>query len=273
MLTSVLLGSEPDLAQQDFTLTLNGDADVMSLAAGPYYLYHDDSVLSLVGALSVLCTLHTVPASVSIYVTEGGLVRIEFSGVASAAITWGTATELRDLLGFTGNLSGALAYTAQNPSPLIWIPRRTEIAAARLGVTGDPVYDTAVGMSAGSGAPIATQHNVRLENEFTWRHVVNSVLDDELVRSKTGTQNGKWYGFHERVVRRFARFMLEREVSFVAASTSPMAFSGSLPFTLGPYVWRAPAGAVRYGTPREEENHESYNRITLPVVLVDEYPT
>lgn len=273
MLTSVLLGSEPELAQQDFTLTVDGNADVMSLPAGAYYLWNGEAALSLVSVLAEVVETHTELPTAAIFITEGGLVRIEASNCATFSITWGTATELRDLLGFTGNLTGALAYTATNPSPLIWIPRRTEIAEARLGVLGDPVYDTAVGQAAGSGAPVSTQHNVRLENAFTWRHVVNSVQDVELVRSKTGSQNGKWYGFHERVVRRFARFYLQRDHTFVANSTSPMTLMDSAPTSLGPFVWRPPASAVRYGTPREEENHESYNRVVLPVIVVDEYPT
>lgn len=265
-LSSMLIGSEPELAQQDFTLTINGNPDVMSLAAGPYYLHHDDSVISLVGALADLCSLHTVPAAVAIFITEGGYVRIEVGGVASFAITWGAATDLRDLLGFTGNLSGALAYTAQNPSPLIWIPQRTEISDARLGTLGDPIYDTAVGQPAGSTPPVATQHNVRYHNEFEWRHCLGST-----VRTLSGSQNGKWWTFHERVVRRFNRLFLYREIPYVAASTAIMTINTSLPYALGPYVWRPPTGNVRYQVPREEEMREAYNRVTLPVTLVDEY--
>lgn len=273
MLSSMLIGSEPELAQQDITVTVDGTPEVLSLPAGAYYLVNGDSDLDLCATLAGLCETHSEAPTVSIYLTEGGLVRISVTNAAAFRIAWGTATELRDLLGFTIDLTGALTYTATNPSPLLWIPGRTEIAMARLGTLGDPVYDTAVGQAAGSGVPVATQNNVRFDNEFQWRHVVNDVAAAfQAVRTSSGSQNGKWYGFHERVVRRFRRFWLHRDASYVPASTTAMTYSVAAPGALGPYVLRSPGGTVRYSAPREEEMREAYNRITLPVVLVDEYP-
>lgn len=272
MQTCVLIGSEPNLAAQTMTVTANAVPAALATTAGPYYLYHDDAVLSLLDHLALVLTSHPQSPTIALYITTGGLVRLDVSGVPSPFnITWGTATDLRDLLGFTGNLSGALTYTATNPSPLLWIPRRTEIADARLGTLGDPVYDTAVGMTAGTGAPIATQHNVRLENAFQWRHVVNHPDVAELVRSTTGSQNGKWYTFHEQVVRRFARFFVYRGIEFTSGGTTAMTISTALPYALGPYCWRTNPGTIRYDAPREEAMRESYIHISLPVVLVDEY--
>jgi hypothetical protein len=50
-----------------------------------------------------------------------GKVEIDLDGATNFAITW-VSTDLRDLLGYTGNLSGASVYTATNHAQGVWLP-------------------------------------------------------------------------------------------------------------------------------------------------------
>lgn len=55
-----------------------------------------------------------------------GKVTIDLGTTGS--ITWGTATTLRDLLGYTGDLSASQSYTATNQMRYAWVPLRSGAA-------------------------------------------------------------------------------------------------------------------------------------------------
>ena len=68
-------------------------------------------------------------ATVAIDATTG-IVTLDFSGCASnVAIAWGSATGLRDLLGFAGDLSGAKVYTAAHAARYQWRPTQPLVNA------------------------------------------------------------------------------------------------------------------------------------------------
>lgn len=50
-----------------------------------------------------------------------GKVTIEYDGAGLVTLTW-TSTDMRDLLGFTGNLSGATEYTGTAHARGVWLP-------------------------------------------------------------------------------------------------------------------------------------------------------
>ena len=52
---------------------------------------------------------------------ESGTGKVTIASTANLAITW-TSTDLRDLLGFTGNLSAATSHTATNHCRGVWLP-------------------------------------------------------------------------------------------------------------------------------------------------------
>jgi len=53
---------------------------------------------------------------------EAGTGKVTIASTATLAINWGSATDLRDLLGFTGNLSGSASYTSTNHARGVWLP-------------------------------------------------------------------------------------------------------------------------------------------------------
>jgi hypothetical protein len=56
------------------------------------------------------------------YSASTGLATLDCDGTTTS-VTW-TDTALRDLLGFTGNLSGSTSYTATNQMRYVWRPSR-----------------------------------------------------------------------------------------------------------------------------------------------------
>jgi hypothetical protein len=124
MSTQALLGRFY-LAAQSFTVNATGKATT----AGHYFLcgYSGESTDQLCEHVQDLVDDVCAGATVGLSLTTGK-VTIELGTTGS--ITWGSATELRDLLGFTGDLSGADTYLADNPARYAWAPQRNGNAAA-----------------------------------------------------------------------------------------------------------------------------------------------
>ncbi len=123
------------LASKSFNVTHdagepNPDSDTITTTAGNYYIkgYTGESTNQLVEHLQAqirASSLGTSLASATVDLNEGtGQITINFAtGGTEIGITW-TDTDLRDLLGFTGDLSGADSYTATNQCRYIWRPTR-----------------------------------------------------------------------------------------------------------------------------------------------------
>jgi hypothetical protein len=91
-------------------------------------------------------------AGATVVLLGSGLVRMAAAGAFS--VTWGAATTLRDLLGYTGNLAASTSYTAPGKSALFFSPGKpATFALTPLGVTGAARYILAQSMSAYSGRP------------------------------------------------------------------------------------------------------------------------
>jgi hypothetical protein len=101
--------------------TVGGNA--VSLTSGTTYFmsgYTGESSAQLAEHMQVQIRAIGAPyASATVTQSETGLISIDLTTVA--AIVW-TDTGLRDLLGFTGNLSGAAAYVAPNTARYCWFP-------------------------------------------------------------------------------------------------------------------------------------------------------
>lgn len=110
-----------------YTLTVTdsgGTATVTILTAGDYYLTSATALLSTIGtALTANATLagtYTLTLDDD-SASSTGRVTIAASGGGNPSITW-TSTTLRNLLGFTGNLSGAASYTSTNATKALFLP-------------------------------------------------------------------------------------------------------------------------------------------------------
>lgn len=124
MTTQALLGRFY-LAAQTFTVSATGK----TTTAGHYFAsgYSGESADQLCEHVQDKIDDVYAGATVALSLSTGK-VTIELGTTGS--ITWGTATTLRDLLGFTGDLSGADTYIADNPMRYVWCPQRNGSAAA-----------------------------------------------------------------------------------------------------------------------------------------------
>ncbi len=225
--SSWLIGSYAD-RPEGTEVTIN--ASVQPVVGGSRYLWNTDASLSLLAVMQNAITAAGV-AGASVVLLQSGKVRI--SAGAAFSITWGTATLLRDLLGFTGNLAAAASHTAPGLSPLIWLPGRPEIPLAqRLGVVGHRVHAVYSTTAPYSGTQESVVHGSRLFARYSWPYV-----DTERMVGDAG-EGGTWDTWWSTVAIRSARFYLYRDVLEDPAGTSSTI--STLDEALGPYVVSSP---------------------------------
>ena len=214
--TAWVLGSIQDMPARLFDI----DAVEKTVAAGDYYLRDGTSGISLLSTLET--QIKSEVASASVFLTRAGKVRI--TATPTFTIDW-TSTDLRDALGFTGNLSGATNYTAPNLSPYFWSPGVTESPQqAPLGSTGAYVTDAVVAESASSVT--VTEHNNWRENAFRFTYI------DASRYHTTDEDNGEFFTFWKNVISKGFRWKLYRLIDEDTASTTEVSYNAAL----GPYV-------------------------------------
>lgn len=158
--SAVLVGSVESMPAR--TVTIYGSP--VTVAAGDYYLRDATGARSLLTAFTAAMTAAGL-ASTTAVVRRNGKIRIAASG--TFAVVW-TDTVLRDLLGFTGNLSLANNYTAPNVSPLLWLPGWPETSETPIGTAGHKIHDTKIVRSASGKYMSFATHHVRVENRLSW---------------------------------------------------------------------------------------------------------
>lgn len=228
--TAWLIGSYAGMPAQAFTVGMS----VTGIAAGNYYLYDATAALSLLSKVVAALTAAGVAGAAATLCKNR---KVKLSAGATFSITWGSATLLRDLLGFDANLSGASSYTAPDISPLLWSPGRTENPQmAPLGVRGQKVHSVYHAVSPYSGKVEAASHGYREYNRFTFPYVAV-----ERVRTSTD-DNGTYDVWFDNVAVPAALWKLYREVSEDSGSTA----AADLSQPLGPYVVSAERRGVSY---------------------------
>jgi hypothetical protein len=262
--TSWLIGSIENLAAQSWSF---GGAPSTAIAAGDYYLIDEVAAVSMLRQLEL--TLSAVlGATAEFAILENRLIKITSDG-GNFGISW-DSTELRDLLGFIGNVSGADNYTASLISPLLWSPGRTETPLnAPLGDAGQVIHDTMVGASAGA-VQMATSNNSVTHLDLMWRYVTNA-------RTKTSARlGGEYHTFWEDVIRHLYKYKLYREIDEDTSGSDPIlwpAVTWSNFDVLGPMELRHEGGQMAWEYIREEglERCDSMHPITLRSKVVPEY--
>lgn len=231
------------------------DGSPQSVPAGPYYLTHASAVVSLRDAVLAAMTAAGVAAPVAT-VLENRRVRLASSGVF--AVTWND-TQLRDLLGFTGNLAGASGYAASRISPLLWSAGYTVTREVMPGSEGYDVEDAEIRVSADGTQQEVDHHATHTWDEWTWDAVVADRYDNP-----GGALGGTWIGFRRTVLVPGHRFQLYEAVVEDSASAAPV----TLPTPIGTYRLREiPEG---HGS-RKIEHANSYWSVGCKVRLATEY--
>ncbi len=222
-LSSWLIGSVAGLPSFDFVI----DGVPVSTAAGDYYLY-DAIKPDLTDVMEAAMDDAGVPAVSAVFLVDSGKIRLNAGGVFD--VSWGTASTLRDLLGFTGDLAGADGYTAPNKSPLMWTPGKPETPVGhRLGVVGHRVPTVYQAVSPYSGKAESVSHGSRTFARYLW-----PMVDSELVVA-TGNPGGTFARFFDEVAVKSARWKLYREVEEDPNGNSSVLASLNQP--VGPYVF------------------------------------
>lgn len=201
---------------------INGNA--VSVPAGTYYLTDPTGAISLLTQVITAMGVGLLFAPTAVLLGSG---KVRLTAAGAFTVTWGTATELRDLLGFSGDLGSATSHTATLKSPLWWSPGKPALfALTPLGVTGQPRYVLSQSMSAYSGKAESTSHGSRSYQRFTFEKVDSERMSTP---SALGGEYGTWFA---AVAVRSARFKLYRDAVEDPASASAFTFDT----VHGPYV-------------------------------------
>lgn len=221
-----LIGSYPDLPQQDFTITRDGDAATpVTIDAGSYYLHHASGGLSLFDQLVSQMALASI-AGANVRFLENR--KIEIFGLDDFSITWPGDGLLRQILGFNGNLpGGSSSYIADNVSKYFWSGAKPMTwVGGPVNVLGTPVYDQQLSITP-DGTIYSTGHYSLSVNEFSWRFV-----ELDLYQTSTGA-GGEYIEFFDTVLRRGRNFLLWWQVN-ESELTSPQVLPDAE--QQGPYV-------------------------------------
>lgn len=256
--TAWLLGSVRDLPLQSFTV----DGGAASLAAGNYYISCLTSALSLCAQVQASIIAAGV-AGATCYLTQFRNVRIAAPG--AFPIVWGTATRLRDLLGFTGDLASATSHTATTFSPLLWSPGKpTNYELAPRAVGAIRRYLSYYSVSPSDGSTSVVTHGSRTYAKFSWDFV------DVLRVLTSNGSNGEWDVFFGEVLAKGASFKL---VEDVMESTGVVSTEATLTPELGPYVFSPDKRAATWEYRRSSgfDWCDKRANISLPAHGVPEY--
>lgn len=106
--------------------------------------------------------------------TSTGVVTINRSSGVAFTVTWAANTAIRDLLGFTGNLSSATSHTGTQQAKYLWLPNcgRSAIMSPE---ASNGAIETDFSFAMGSdGTPYAIAYSTRYKDSMEFRMVKGS---------------------------------------------------------------------------------------------------
>lgn len=261
--------SETFISSREWTTetpTIDGTPEDVTAPAGGLYLWHSTASLSLLARVVAAMAAAGV-ASPEAYITELGYVRLASSGAFT--ITWNLATTLRDLLGFTGDLAGASAYTAPNRSTLLWRSGRRVVPmmAPRL-AHGQPVLDISVHQG-----PRGVQ-TVRQEGEPTYvqRYGLRQITKARMFATPPTTAPGDFWHFWENELATNQQVILLYDATEGTSATTEVDWSGVT--IVGPYHADMTQPEMHRGQFTREggfERVENLYQAVVPVIVCEEF--
>ncbi len=254
--SSILIGSIT-IPLQSFTV--GGLA--ASVPADDYYLEHSTSSLSLIRAFDTAAEAAVGGLACTVEILRNRRVRITFD--SPQAVNWGTATQLRDLLGFTGNLGAGTSHVATNISPLLWSPGYPATPKTIPGVAGYTIPHQAIYKSDDGTQAKRYHFGTETWQDLEWTHIVPSRL------RTTGTvaaQGGTFHQFFEQCAMLGARFFHYEDMTEDTADASTALVFG---VGQGPYVLREGFDGDWYR--RRVRGADVSSPLELPIHVVAEY--
>lgn len=153
------------------------DASAISLSAGATYYWSSagsgaedlpKTIEDQINASGTLSGGYTVVVADGVP-GAGGTGQLSIAGPGTFSITW-TSTDLRDCLGFTGNVSGADVYTSPNHVEGLWLPACPVDTPFGLSSSGLVVSAVAETLSE-DGTFYSSHGSKHTRNEYTYRAV------------------------------------------------------------------------------------------------------
>lgn len=205
-----------------FDIEVNGSP--VAVPAGAYYLYDAVAARSLVDAVATATGL-------DVEVLTSGYVRI--SSGAPFTLAWGAGTglTLRNLLGFTADISASTADGAYQ-SPLLWSPTYKVQTYTPPGVESYPVPDTQIVASLTARTVQHITNFTQERQEFSW----DAVPIERVWPLSAGLGATSYRYFWTDVLQageRFKLWELTEDASGTVAQTWPVGGP------LGPYKLRS----------------------------------
>lgn len=159
---------------------INGTDAAISVAAADYYLTTASTGLlatlktALDGSATLADTYTVSLADTSD--TDTGKVTISSDGAIAFSVSW-TSTDIRDRLGFTGNLSSLTTHTSTEQAEYLWLPPvgRDDSFLAPDGQSGLPETDLVVNRST-DGSMVASQFETLYADSLGFRLVRGSAM-------------------------------------------------------------------------------------------------
>lgn len=249
------------------SLTIDGNpVDVTFPGGGAYLIRPGDASRDLLERFVVAMGDALVP-SPDAFVTEARYVRLTAGAVFT--VTWGAATALRDLLGFTGDLAGASSYTAPNHSPLLWSPgKRFTPELAPLNAHGALVLDISATIGEGGNLTVRTEGDGTTVQRFAAEHVAR----ERYWSSPPTYADGEFTGFWLTELTTAKHFVVLREVGEGDSVTDQADYDSAS--VLGPYVADWTDESLRrtpFARAPGFELVEAYYTLTVPVVVTPEF--
>lgn len=243
------------------TLTIDGtDYEVTASLTG-LYLTHSTSALSWTAQVKAHMDTE-LGGTNTVVMLKNGKIRVTAS---SGTFTMNFTDALNATMGgFTqGNLSGAATYTADDVSPFLFRPGRTDTPLdARLGSQGRPVWDVVGGVSRDGTTSTRVLGSQRLQT-IRFPLVAAARYWDE------DDEDRHFVGWWENVAIYGRKFFHYRNVEEDDASTDPI----SLGTGIGPYVinMTKAGGDLPFKRHASHGQTEGYYDVDLPMFLTPEY--
>lgn len=251
----------------DVPIEIDSTPQVLEVSAGGLYLAHTTAALNMLQQLYLAMVAAGV-ASPAAVITKGRRVKLSSSGIFT--IDW-TSTELRDLLGFSANLSGASSYVAPAQSQLLWSPGRPySPMLAPLDAVGVPSIDASVTVGP-RGVQTVRQHGLPTYlNRVEFRRVPKARWWADPLTNPNGAA-GDYRHFWREELWSSRKIVILRHVTEGAdGNTDAADYSSS--HVLGPYVADLSAAkAQQFPMERVYANVEKFYNVELELIVTAEY--
>ena len=260
--SSFVVGSHPTIPATTLTVVANAVSEDLVFPGGGYYVDDPTASLSAVAQFATIIATHTQISSCTGSLCQDRLTR--FTANIAFTCTFND-NRLRDLLGFTGNLTTSqTTQTGDEPSGYLWVPGKLPLEKGRPGTQGRRKYDTTFGQ-AGPGQATAQEFNYHVHNEFMF----NACLGSRVWNTES---NGEFIAFFRNVLKKaykikHYRGLTNDEVSSTAVNLGSVTMQG--PYILN--VGRRDVMEQYEETVEGTYGAEALQDATVPVVGTTEY--